>query len=137
RNTRYGRAIAKMLADLPPAQHIYYAVELSGATSGWTPAIRKKYFKWYNHVFKSYQGGHSFIGYLDEAREAALENVKSYYSAMSGDSLLSSSGNSLAMADVPQPEGPGRQWKVDSALVLVQKIGRASCRERVEVWGVG
>ena len=38
RNYQYGKAIAAMLANLPPAQQIYYAVTLSSAENGSDPA---------------------------------------------------------------------------------------------------
>jgi putative heme-binding domain-containing protein len=123
RNFKYGTAIAHMLANTPPAQHVYYAVVLSGAKKGWTPELRKEYFSWIKKVFKDYKGGHSFVGYINEARKHAIDNatktLAALYNSISGDSLLSSSGNDLA-SSVPQPKGPGRAWKVDSALVLVQ-----------------
>lgn len=123
RNWRYGSAIADMLANMPPAQHIYYAVVLSAAENGWTPELRDEYFKWFYKAFDEYKGGHSYVGYIDEARKAALEKVPktmyAHYNTISGDSLLTSSGHDLAN-NLPRPEGPGRNWEVDSALALVQ-----------------
>ncbi|VTP90825.1 hypothetical protein [Sphingobacterium daejeonense] len=37
RNPQYGLDIADMLANIPPAQQIFYATALSNTSSGWTP----------------------------------------------------------------------------------------------------
>jgi putative heme-binding domain-containing protein len=123
RNPDYGMAIADMLANMPPAQHIYYAVVLSAAKDGWTPELRDGYFKWFYTALDKYKGGHSYVGYINEAREAALKNVPkamyAHYNTISGDSLLANSGSDLA-SHLPTPKGPGRNWKMDDAMPLVQ-----------------
>ncbi len=123
RNWRYGSAIADMLANMPPAQNIYYAVVLSAAKEGWTPELRNDYFKWFYDAFDKYKGGHSYVGYIDEARKAALKNVPqaeyAHYNTISGDSLLTNSGKDLA-SRLPQAKGPGRNWSVEEALDLVK-----------------
>lgn len=123
RNAKYGLDIADMLANMPPAQHIYYAVVLSAATEGWTSALRKKYFEWFYKAFDEYKGGHSYVGYINEARKKALAHVpeKLYarYNTLSGDSLLTNSGDDLASA-IPGPKGPGKDWEIDSVLALIK-----------------
>ncbi|WPP50346.1 c-type cytochrome [Catalinimonas niigatensis] len=123
RNPQYGLDIAGMLAKVPPAQQTYYATVLSEAKAGWTPELREEYFKWYYDAF-NYKGGRSYIGFVDKARQAALSHVPKdkhdYYNTLSGDSLLSSNGNDLA--DVPQPEGPGRKWTVEEALPFMDSL---------------
>ena len=121
RNPQYGLDIAGMLAKTPPAQQTYYATVLSEANTGWTPEYHEKYFNWVYNAF-NYQGGRSYIGFIDKARQKALshvpENKFAYYNTISGDSLLSGSGNDLA--DVNRPEGPGRRWTMEEALPLVE-----------------
>lgn len=123
RNPDYGMAVADMLANMPPAQHIYYAVVLSAATSGWTPELQEDYFKWYYTALDKYKGGHSYVGYIDEARKAALTHVSkdayAHYNTISGDSLLTNSGKDLA-SNLPKAKGPGRNWKMDNATELVK-----------------
>jgi putative heme-binding domain-containing protein len=124
RNPQYGMTVADMLANMPPAQQIYYAVVLSAAKNGWTPALRNQYFKWYYDAFAKYKGGHSYVGYINEARKAALKNVPkamfAKYNTLSGDSLLTNSGNDLA-THLPHAKGPGRNWKMEDALPLTQQ----------------
>lgn len=121
RNPQYGLDIAGMLAKTPPAQQTYYATVLSEAKTGWTSELREKYFNWIYNAF-NYEGGRSYIGFIDKARQAALSHVPEskydYYNTISGDSLLSSSG--IELANVARPEGPGRNWTVKEALPFVK-----------------
>ncbi|WP_090601991.1 c-type cytochrome [Parapedobacter koreensis] len=123
RNPQYGLDIANTLVKTPPAQQIYFATALSKATTGWTPELYERYFKWYYDAF-GYKGGNSFIGFLDAARKLALENVPkeqfAHYNAISGDSLLAESGKAL-LENVEPPKGPGRNWEIDTALKAVEK----------------
>ena len=122
RNPQYGMDVAGLLANRPPAQKIYLATVLSTVKNGWTPELREKYFKLFYDFFGK-KGGNSYIGYIDEARKNALDNVAknelAHYKTISGDSLLANNGRSI----VPPgggPKGPGRRWEVDTALLYVQ-----------------
>jgi putative heme-binding domain-containing protein len=121
RNPAYGLDIARMLDKMPPAQQTYYALALSGLQSGWTPDLRERYFDWFRKAF-GYQGGRSYIGFVDRARRRALNRVpdldRAAYAERSGESLLTSSGNDLAGAVAPK--GPGRTWKVPDALAVAE-----------------
>ena len=113
RNLQYGMDIALTLKNMPPAQHTYYGTVLSNATEGWTPELRERYFKWFYKAF-SFKAGRSYIGFIDKARKMALTHVPKnqfdHFNELSGNALLSSSGNDLA--DVgPQPKGPGKNWQ--------------------------
>lgn len=120
RNPQYGLDIAKMLEKLPPAQQTYYATMLSSAKTGWTPALRDKYFAWFANAFK-YQGGRSYIGFIDKARKLALNHVPKEqvekYNKLSGADLLTSSGNDIATDFAPK--GPGRRWTLENAVAVV------------------
>ncbi len=121
RNPQYGLDIASMLSKVPPAQQTYYATVLSQAKTGWTPELHEQYFKWIANAF-TYKGGNSYVGFIDRARKMALANVPrdqfEKYNTLSGADLLTGSGNDLAT--VPQPRGPGKNWKVETALPLVE-----------------
>ena len=120
RNPQYGLDIAAMLAKVPPRQQTYYATVLSQANAGWTPELREQYFKWFANAF-TYQGGRSYIGFIDKARKGALSHVPKdkvdFYSKLSGEALLTASGNDLA--NLPSPEGPGRSWTMEEAKPLL------------------
>ena len=120
RNPQYGLDIAEMLKNVPPAQQTYYATVLSKQQSGWTPELRERYFKWFYNAF-DFKGGNSYIGFIDKAREEALTHVPKdkfdYYNEMSGDSLIANNGRDLA--NVPQPKGPRKDWKVEDAQAIL------------------
>ncbi|CCH51449.1 heme-binding protein [Fibrisoma limi BUZ 3] len=126
RNPQYGLDIAKMLEKVPPLQQTFYAVMLSRQESGWTPELRNKYFTWFANAFK-YQGGRSYIGFIDKARKLALAHVPkeqlARYDKLSGGDLLTKSGNDLALDYTPK--GPGRPWKLENAVAVVDSGARA------------
>lgn len=121
RNPQYGMDIAGMLSKVPPAQQTYYATVLSEADYGWTPELHEKYFQWFKDAF-GYKGGVSYVGFINKARQAALTHVPKdkveYFKKISGEELLSTSGNDLISG--PQPKGPGRRWTVEEADSVVQ-----------------
>lgn len=127
RNPQYGMDIAKMLAKVPPLQQTYYAVMLSREETGWTPELRDKYFTWFGNAFK-YEGGRSYVGFIDRARKLALQHVPKdqfdKYNKMSGADLLTSSGNDIVQSDYT-PKGPGRRWTLDNAVAAVD-TGKAA-----------
>ena len=120
RNPQYGLDIAKMLEKVPPLQQTFYAVMLSSADKNWTPALRDKYFSWFASAL-NYQGGRSYIGFIDRARKLALKHVPKEqaekYNKMSGADLLTASGNDIASNFTPK--GPGRPWKMENALAVL------------------
>ena len=121
RNPQYGMDIAGMLAKIPPFQQTWYANVLSQAKNGWTADLREKYFQWFYKAF-SYKGGHSFVGFIDNARKTALANVPkekfAYFNEISGDSIVNFSRSGLDIGAV-RPKGPGRDWELKEALAVV------------------
>jgi putative heme-binding domain-containing protein len=120
RNPQYGLDIAKMLEKVPPLQQTFYAVMLSRADQGWTPEFRNQYFGWFRKALQ-YQGGRSYIGFIDRARKLAIAHVPKdqveKYNKLSGADLLTTSGNDIAASYTPK--GPYRQWKVENAVAAV------------------
>ena len=120
RNPQYGTDIAKMLEKIPPAQQTYMATMLSAAKNNWTPELHERYFSWFKKAF-AYSGGRSYIGFIDRARKLALKNVteskRAYFDKLGGADMLTSSGNDIAA--INYPKGPGKQWKLDDAVALL------------------
>lgn len=116
RNPAYGLDIAKMLEKVPPARQTYYAFVLSQLKSGWTPALRTRYFKWFNSALDK-KGGLSYVGFINNARTQALGNLtekeRPYYDKLSGAEKLGSNG--VDITDISHPKGPGRSWKMEEA----------------------
>lgn len=123
RNPEYGLDIAGMLEKTPPALQIYYATMLSAADQRWSDEDREKYFKWYYDAF-GYKGGNSYIGFINKARQMALEklpeNSFDHYNSLSGDSLLNSRGTSVHLVE-GLPKGPGKDWKLEEALKVAEE----------------
>ncbi|WP_282179445.1 c-type cytochrome [Maribacter stanieri] len=121
RNPQYGMSIAETLKNMPPAQSTFYGNVLSNAKKGWTPELHERYFKWFYKAF-SFKAGRSYIGFIDKARKNALSKVSKdkfeFYNQMSGDSLLSSSGNELASHAI-QPKGPRKNWAEEDIAPLL------------------
>lgn len=122
RNPQYGLTIGRMLDQMPPAMQTYLAIALSEKKEGWTDELRDRYFRWFYEAF-SYEGGNSYVGFINHARKTALEYVpkdqRDHYNTISGDELLSQSGLDV-LADIPQPKGPGKRWNMKNALEVVE-----------------
>ena len=121
RNPQYGMDIAGMLSKMPPLTQTWYANVLSQAKNGWTNDSRNKYFQWYYNAF-GYKGGVCYVGFIDKARKNALENVPkesfANFNKLSGDSLVTLARKGLDIGPI-RPKGPGRNWKVEEALAIV------------------
>ncbi len=111
RSEQYGPVIREVLAKMPPSESIYYGMLLSRASEGWTKDLREKYFLWFYDVLGA-KGGMSFKAYMENVRQQAMANVpereKEYFEELSGVYLSSD-----AMADLPQPIGPGINFTGD------------------------
>ncbi|RFS18922.1 heme-binding protein [Chitinophaga silvatica] len=119
RNPQYGLDIAGMLSKTPPLQQTWYATVLSQAKNGWTPELQEQYFTWYIKAF-TYKGGHSFAGFINNARTNAMAHFpKKDYAYMKKLDSVANMG-SMQMEGYAQPKGPGRNWKVDEALKAVE-----------------
>lgn len=111
RSEQYGPLIREVISKMPPSEAIYYGMLLSNADKGWTDELRKRYFSWYFDVLGS-KGGMSFKAYMENVRQRALTHVptkdRDYYSEISGSYSPTS-----AIADLPQPKGPGKNYSGD------------------------
>lgn len=108
RSEQYGPLIRDVIAKMPPSEAIYYGLLLSHDEIGWTKPLREKYFSWFFDVLGA-KGGMSFKAYMENVRQQAMTNVpeaeKSYFQELSGVYTPTS-----AIADLPQPIGPGRNY---------------------------
>ena len=134
RNPQYGLDIAGMLSKMPPLQQTFYATVLSEAKTGWTPELQESYFSWFHGAF-GFKGGHSFLGFVNNARKNALKSVPkseyAHFNAISGDSLVNNSGRTaLATA---QPKGPGRRWKLEEAVLGALMLEKGAFDTVIEI----
>ena len=111
RSEQYGPLIRDVIEKMPPSEAIYYGMLLSHAKEGWNQSLREKYFLWYYDVLAA-KGGMSFKAYMENVRLKAMENVpdeeKAHFQEISG-----SYSPSTAVADLPQPKGPGTNYSGD------------------------
>ncbi|MEM7656715.1 MAG: c-type cytochrome [Bacteroidota bacterium] len=117
RSDRYGPAIAKMLKNMPPTQEIAYALALSQAKSGWTPALRQQYFQWFFDALNR-SGGVNYKGFIDAIRTMALENVPEEERLAMAELSGQFEAENL-LADLPQPKGPGKKYEFREMMVLL------------------
>lgn len=140
RNPQYGLDIAELLANMPPAQQIHYAVVLGEAETGWTAPQQERYFSWFKKAFE-YKGGASYIGFINKARQSALRYVPkdrlAYFDKLSGGDLLTSSGNDL-LDNIPDPKGPWRNWNMnDLKPVYEAELGKRNFENGKNMFAAG
>ncbi|MGB3145169.1 MAG: c-type cytochrome [Maribacter sp.] len=111
RSEEYGPLIRDVIDKMPPSEAIYYGMLLSNTETGWNDDLRERYFSWYFDVLGA-NGGMSFKAYMENVRQRALTHVpteeRDHYSEISGSYSPSS-----AVADLPQPKGPGKNYSGD------------------------
>jgi putative heme-binding domain-containing protein len=114
RNDGYAKGVRDAMASRPNRQQIAYSYALRIAKEGWTPELRRQYFRWFNGARK-FQGGNSLRGFIEMIRKDALANVPAEMKAeLEG---LSEELNAVP-ADLPRPQGPGRAWTIDEVMAL-------------------
>ncbi|MBT8184904.1 MAG: c-type cytochrome [Eudoraea sp.] len=111
RSEQYGPLIREVIEKMPPSEAIYYGMLLSHAKEGWTRELREKYFLWYYDVLAA-KGGRSFKAYMENVRQKAMANIpeseRAHFEEISG-----TYSPSTAVADLPQPIGPGGNYSGD------------------------
>ncbi len=112
RHEDYGKTVKEVVANMPPAEAIFYAVLLSRAHAGWTSDLREAYFQWFFEVMSA-KGGLSFKSFMEDIRQSALQFVpeeeRAYYEELSG---VFSPGDIIA--NLPQPIGPGQAYNASN-----------------------
>ena len=116
RNPGYGGTIAQMLANRPDAQKMHYAFVLRNLRQGWTLDERKFYFRWLQEA-RNWSGGASYPGFVNNIDKEAFEN------ATEAERLAVESSGARApfrAKELPKPQGPGHEWKLDELLTLAK-----------------
>ena len=107
RSEQYGGAITELRANPPGVEEIDLVMSLRNVQTGWTLDARTKFFTWFYGALRR-SGGHSYAGFLEDMRADAIAHLNDDERQSLGGLVESSAGPSLA--DLPQPEGPGRKW---------------------------
>jgi putative heme-binding domain-containing protein len=112
RSDQYGKDVENMLKNMPNQQNISYAKSLSEVKTGWTKALRERYFRWYNRALKK-SGGLQYANFIKAIQRRALDNVpedeRDYFLALSSESMNQQID---LMKDVKMPLGPGKNYTV-------------------------
>ncbi|MEX1094613.1 MAG: c-type cytochrome [Planctomycetales bacterium] len=108
RNSSYGGTIARVLANQPEIQKIDLAFALRNVRYGWTLEQRREYFQWFESALTR-SGGSSYQGFIKNIRKDALANM----SEAERKAVESTVVAHAPPAELPKPEGPGRDWTID------------------------
>jgi putative heme-binding domain-containing protein len=116
RNDEYARPIRAMLGNQPDRQKIHYALALRNVKAGWTVDERRAYFA-FLRAAANLSGGKSFAGFLRNIDREAFENASAEEQKQIVDAGLRPPFGS---AELPKPNGPGRNWTLDQVLKLLE-----------------
>ncbi|MEM9326384.1 MAG: hypothetical protein AAGA85_12030, partial [Bacteroidota bacterium] len=113
RSKRYGRAVMNLRKRRPAAHKMALMNAMSHYETGWNDEMRDTFFVGFNS-FWDREGGRSYRGFLLAIMDQALENVpperREEYKELAGADL--GRYGSPVLAQLPVPEGPGRNWTV-------------------------
>ncbi len=117
RNDGYANAARAAAGSRPNAQQISYMAALRNAAAGWTPELRRTYFSWFPRA-RSWKGGNSFSGFIENIRQEALANVAPESELAALDALGSKVEAVTNAPNYVAPKGPGKNWTVDEVVAL-------------------
>ncbi len=125
RNDRYGSAVAGTLDNRTDLLQIHYAYVLRTVNEKdlWSLDDRKGYFTWLDQA-RSWTGGNSYRKFLlnieNESLAGLNDNEKLALETLGARKPYSP-------PPLPQPEGPGRKWTVESVLTAAEAgMGKGS-----------
>jgi putative heme-binding domain-containing protein len=116
RNAGYARAAEEVHKSRPNKQQIALMWSLRNASAGWTPESKKTYFSWFPHA-RTWKGGNSFKGFIENARKEALAL---FGGAETAELDAISSKNEVVPANFVAPQGPGHNWTIDEVVTLAK-----------------
>ncbi len=118
RNAGYAKAAEEVHKSRPNRQQFTLMWSLRNAKTGWTPDSRKTYFSWFPHA-RTWKGGNSFNGFIENARKEALANFVPPTEAAELDAL-SSKNEAVLAANITPPKGPGKSYNTDDVVKIAQ-----------------
>src|SRR5206468_7534981 len=68
------KVVAALRAAPTQEEQVDYAVAVRALKTGWTPALREEYFRWFVTA-ESFRGGNTFDSSLRRAKKDAVENL--------------------------------------------------------------
>ena len=117
RNPNYGRAVRKMIANLPPTQIVHYVYCLRTVEGPWERSERERFFDWLDRL-ASRSGGASYGGFIEDLRRETLKRAVPPERRWLDQRPRTEKADPLA--DLPPVEGPGRAWTVDEVVKVAE-----------------
>ena len=117
RNDGYASAARAAAGSRPNGQQISYMVALRNATTGWTPEHRQTFFSWFPRA-RTWKGGNSFKGFIENIRKDALANFVPQDELASLEALSNKVEASTSIPNYVAPKGPGKNWTIDEVVAL-------------------
>jgi len=117
RSERFGGTVEQLIENPPPVTGLEYAFMLRNLREGWTIEQRRTYFTYINEAAGK-MGGTSYAGFLQRMRNEALNNA----SPEEHRAVADITGVELVQEppfEIRDPEGPGRDWTLNEAIVAV------------------
>ncbi|MFM7209443.1 MAG: c-type cytochrome, partial [Verrucomicrobiota bacterium] len=118
RHPGYAKAAAAAMTVTPSSTRIGLAIYLCRATAGWTPDLRKEFFRFLGELALA-EGGHSLKGFVRNIRKEALAAAPEAERAALEE--IAPATPAKAAAPIPTAEGPGRIWTQAEALAAWDK----------------
>ena len=119
RKKHYVKAAEDVHKSRPNKQQIACMFALRNATAGWTPELRKTYFGWFPRA-RTWKGGNSFSGYIENARKEALAHFAPDNERAELDALSSKNEVVTGAVAFVAPKGPGKAYTIDDVLELAK-----------------
>ncbi len=119
RNDRYGPKFLRTGESRPNVQQIAYAYALRMARDGWTPELRRSFFKWFAST-APWQGGNQFRGFLDQIRNDALATVTDAAEKKALAALATPAPTAAVAQTFTPPKGPGKNYSVDEVVAFAK-----------------
>ncbi len=119
RNPGYAKAAESAHSSRPNLQQIALITALRNARAGWTPALKKTYFSWFQRTY-DWHAGNSFPKFIDHIRTEALANFVTDAAERTALDELSKKKLPAVAANVVMPKGPGKAYTTDDVVELTK-----------------
>lgn len=118
RNAHYGGDLSRMMKNHPPTVHIHYLYCLRVVKGPWEVSERRRTFDWFREI-ATRQGGKSYSLFIERFREDIfMTSTPEERSLFAADAKAPQSEK---LQNLPQVEGPGRDWSVDAVAKLAEE----------------
>ena len=118
RSAGYSKAVIAAMAVTPASTRIGLAVYLARGTAGWTPELRKEFFRFLDELAQA-KGGNSLKGFVRNIRKEALALAPESERAALEE--VAPTTPRKAADPLPMAAGPGRVWAQADALTAWDK----------------